>query len=172
MAGAALVGGCDERRDDRDDLAEARKELEETKRQAAKDVEEARAKASADIAEAERQLADAKRDAARTDVAERDWGYADRDEYRDSKRKELVDLEDEIDKLEKEAKEAKGEAKRLLDKAVADLKVRRDRLEKELDKVEGVGETEWQELRNDVDKSMKELRESLKSAWEDIKRST
>ena len=168
LVGGAALTACEDRTSR--DVDELRRELEETKRQAAKDLDEARAKATADIAEKERELAAA----LNRQVAEemKDYGYADRTEYRDVRRRELVDLDDEIAKLEREAKQASGEAKREIDEAIVDLRKRRDQLAKDLDRAGDVTEREWNELKRNVDEAFTDIRKNLDDAWNDLKKRT
>lgn len=146
-----------------------RRDLEETRRKAAKDVEDARAKASADVAEKERELAEARaRQAARTE----DLTYADRDEYRDLRRRELVGLDDEITELERRAAKATGDAKRELEEALADVKRRREQLRTSIERVGDSTEKEWDEAKRAVDEAVSDLRKRIRDAWDSTKKKT
>jgi hypothetical protein len=165
LVGAALVCGCDEQ--GQRDVVQAEKNLRETQRDAQEDVAKAQEKAEDDIARAEDKLAEAKRD-----MAKEDYTYADRVRYRDLIRRDLADAEKEMAELEEASKRASGDAKKRIEKSIADMKVERDQLEVKLDKAEAVSEKEWDEFKTDVNKGVDKLRKEVREAIDSLKKST
>lgn len=165
LAGAALLSACDERQER--DVDQARKDLEATKRDAQKDLADAQAKAKEDVARAEEKLAETKREATKEQ-----YTYVDRVRYRDLVKRDLAEAEKELNELELEAKKATGDAKKRIDKSIADLKVERDELRVKLDRADEVTEKEWIEFRDGVNRGVDKLRKDVREAIDSLKKKT
>jgi uncharacterized protein YdcH (DUF465 family) len=93
---------------------------------------------------------------------DRDYTYADRDDYIELRGHELGELDRDIERLETRARDATGDMKREIDEAVVELKRQREQLKNELDRMENVTESDWDAFRRRVDDSMDRLREGLR----------
>jgi hypothetical protein len=113
----------------------------------------------------------AKRDKAGQETKEaaeaiRDYGYAEKAEFIAATKKQLAEIETELDRLSAEVDASKGQAK-------ADAKVRLDRLRKKwtatkqrLDAADKATESDWDTMKRDVEQSYGEL----KDAFDDTRR--
>jgi hypothetical protein len=161
LAVATLGAGCEERVGRDDEVAEARRELEEAKRDAVQKVAKAEADASARVAEAQRELALARREKSQS-FDDKDYTFSDRREFADKRRGVLVDLDRELDQAERAAENAAGEARAEIRQTVQRLKEERKEIGRELERVDDVTEREWEQFKGSVDRTMTDLREGIR----------
>ncbi len=89
-----------------------------------------------------------------------------REAYEDKLRAQLDEWKAEIDKLEAKAKKATADLKIKYDKQIQELKDDRNSLKYKLSIIHEIGEDEWEEFKEDVDKIQSVLKKELEQLRE------
>jgi uncharacterized membrane protein YccC len=144
LAAAVLLIGttaCSDRRNDADDAADR---VGEATEEAARDVREEAREAGDEIKEAGRDL--------------RAYTYAQRDDFRTEVRRQIAEVDDEVAEL---GRDTRGAAGTLSADANSRIKDARAALDRELNRVDDAAEDDWNDVRDGVERSLTELRQTL-----------
>ena len=107
------------------------------------------------------QLDKAKTETKEAAQAKQDYAYAQKAEFVDKMKKELVDIQEELDRLSAKVERSSGAAKA---DAKAKLEVVREKwaqAKKQLDQAESATESTWNDMKDGFKKLYSELRESF-----------
>lgn len=102
-------------------------------------------------------------------VRDRDYTYAEREEWRANVNNAQAELDREIERLEAEAANAEGEAKEEYNEAIADLREKKNELNESLDRYGKVTEAEWNEFKSDVNSWFDDLEKDYNQTLNDLK---
>jgi hypothetical protein len=94
-------------------------------------------------------------------VEARDFGFEDRQGFRESIRQQLDELDTEIDRLSEQAK-SKGGA--VSDKALARIRESRRGVDRSLARVDNATAATWEDLKGTVNRSVENLAEAVEGA--------
>lgn len=93
----------------------------------------------------------------------------DREKFKTTTNTSLTALDAQIKALKAMAKDAKGEVKTNLDKAVNDLEAARKKTAEKLDKGKDVGDDKWEGFTKEINEEIQQLQEAAKTALDKAK---
>ncbi len=90
------------------------------------------------------------------------FGFEQRQQFAESARQQLAELDRQIEELAAQAKSAGGVVS---DRALADIRASRRTLERNLGRVDNATAENWEEIRTAVDRQMESLTEAIEVAY-------
>jgi small-conductance mechanosensitive channel len=96
-----------------------------------------------------------------TAPAEADFTFDQREQFTQSIRQQLTDIDREIDQL---ASQAKSQGGAVSDRALANIRASRQRLTRDLNRVSAATAANWEQVKDRVDQSLDNLNEAIEVA--------
>lgn len=106
--------------------------------------------------------ADLKRQIRDSLAAAREYTFQNKDQYLARLQNLMHSMDDELDDLRQQARTATGDAKKELNREIADLQKRRDELQARMPEIKKASAEAW----NDLKKGFSEAAEDFQKAWE------
>jgi small-conductance mechanosensitive channel len=175
LAASLATAGCQKSaRQQQEEAVEARRDLEDTRREAQSDVAEAERRAREAAAEtrreAQKDVADAEKRAREATAEARGATGADavlapnRNDYLKKQRDDLAAVDRKIDALEARAANATGKAKADLSASAKRLREQRAAVGRQLDKAGTVADATWSSFAASFDKAVNDLETAVDRA--------
>jgi DNA repair exonuclease SbcCD ATPase subunit len=102
-------------------------------------------------------------------VRDRDYTYEERDQYRQDIQQARNEIDNEIQRLERQSADAPAEARDGYNDAIAELRDKRQELDRELNRMNNVTEDNWEEFKSDMNEWFSDLEDDYNRRVNDLR---